>query len=219
MKTNQNDRHLLTTQVHPLHHQILAGRLNPHLRGFLDTHNSSDHPDRPHHLPTMKTRYTNLPTLFHKIRKWGKLIENECSVKLTRHSRLLVKVCIFKNWKAMDDFFTHYLGRPGSVDRHTLGICTRLDAHVESYTTEPPTTILECDRRYIAMIGLITGHVTQEIVIHESIHAGIAYASRARSVRWCPADSWSDEESICYPSANISAQLLTYLREQELLES
>jgi len=167
----------------------------------------------------MKKRYTDLPFNFHKIRKWGKLIENECSVKLTKRSRLLVKVCIFKTWKDMDTFFDEALGRPDSVDRHTLGICTSLGAVVESYKTDPPTLISEMDRRYICMIGFIKGHVTKEIVIHESIHAGIAYASRAKSKRWCPASDWSDEEAICYPSANISSQLLTYLESEGLLES
>ena len=166
-----------------------------------------------------EVRYTDLPEDWHRIRKWGKLIEHEYSVKVSRRSRLRLKVCIFKDWKAMDDFFTRALGRPGSICRFTHGVCSKLDNYGTSYKTKIPQDFVVRDRKYFAMIGLLEKHLNMEVIIHEAVHAGIAYGSRCRSRRWTDPENHSDEELICYPAGYIASQLITQFQEEGLLQS
>lgn len=168
-------------------------------------------------LERKKIRFINpFPEVFSKNRKYGKLILREARVKMSRHSRLSCKLLIFRTWKDMDDFFTHYLLRPNAVDMHTRGVCTRLDWHVESFKTDPPTLFTEVDPRHFAVIGLIQSKIDLEVVAHECVHAAFAYAERANT-NWTGIKDDHPEESVCYPAGKLTQQIWNYLVEEDLL--
>lgn len=162
-------------------------------------------------------RYTDLPKNWQRIRKWGKLVEREYSVQISRRSKLRLKVCIFKDWRDMHSFFTNALGRPGSVCRRTQGVCSKLEDYGISYKTKTHTEFVVRDRRYFAMIGLLEKHLNITTIVHEAVHAGIAYGSRCKSVRWTDPQNHSDEERICYPSGYIASQLIKQFQEEGIL--
>lgn len=150
-----------------------------------------------------------LPKRFGWMPKWGKLIAHEALLKINRHSRLRCKLLIFRTREDLDRWYSHVLKRPGIVCKGTQGIFGNL--------SEERDGVLYVDPYYFGIICLIKGFVTPEIVIHECIHAAFAYASRMKGRQWSrPTDL--PEEEICYPAGSMSAMLLQYLANENLLE-
>lgn len=62
------------------------------------------------------------------------------------------------------------------------------------------------DPRYFCVIGLVRGHLSMEIISHEAVHAGCAYAKRGARAPWHDALGF-DEEHIAYPAGRIAAAI------------
>lgn len=130
----------------------------------------------------------------------------EKDLALSKHSRLRAKLLVFKNNLAMKRFFDEALDKPGQVTRKTLGIVSQLSCEVYRFKNkELVEQRLEVDPRYFCLIGLIVGHLSMEIICHESVHAGFAYAARSRVRQWVRREDDLDEEQVCYPAGRIAS--------------
>lgn len=66
---------------------------------------------------------------------------------------------------------------------------------------------IEADPRYFCVIGLVKGFLSMEIICHEAVHAGLAYAKRHRRAPWDEHIRHFEEEALCYPSGKIAAAI------------
>lgn len=158
-----------------------------------------------------------LPRLF-STHPQAKGIIHEARVKLSGYSRLQAKVLVFDTNKSMRHFFDKVLDRPGQVCPKTQGICTALTSEVIKFHKDGSEThLLEVDPRYFCLIGLIYDHVTPEVVAHECIHAGFAYAARQRRKIWDGRDDAMPEEEVCYPSGKMISMLFDHLTQEGIM--
>jgi hypothetical protein len=159
---------------------------------------------------------TPLPRLWHTHPKAiASDILGEAEIKISRHSRLRAKLLVFKNNKAMRRFFKDVLEKPYVVCPKTLGICCSLSVICENAITGKQ--IWEGDPRYFCMIGLLHEHLRMEIITHESVHGGFAYAARQNQKQWVKGDAL-DEEEVCYPAGIIASQINVFLDREGLYQ-
>lgn len=156
----------------------------------------------------MRVRHTK-----HKLpRNWATFskrygILGELDIKVRHTSRLWMKALMFRTNRDLRRFWTERLGRE-DLCRFTRGVVSALGVEVVSFRKGcPERSVLEVDRRYFCIMGLIAGKVGMEVVSHESVHAGFAYAKRVkRRDLWHNARAL-DEEDVCYPAGRIASEL------------
>ena len=68
---------------------------------------------------------------------------------------------------------------------------------------------------HFAIMGLVHGHLTMEIVVHESVHAAFCYAKRCKRTPWAHYADF-DEEEVAYPAGRIARALNAYLHDEGL---
>ena len=144
----------------------------------------------------------------------------DCEIKVTRESRLRAKVLVFKDRKAMRQFWTKALGRP-ELTRDTAAVCNTL-ASVTTFSKQkgksqrPPER--RVDPRYFCVLGFVDGSLTPEFITHESVHAAYAYDRRVRGKNNWP-DKEEPEESICYPAGRIAGQIIRKFHKEGLFRA
>lgn len=138
----------------------------------------------------------------------------ECDLRVTRRGRLRAKVLVFRTKGDLHRFWRKGLGQ--SLGRGTLGAVNQLAAEVWSFRGGRETTRLRCDPRYFCLVGLCRTALAVEIVAHEAVHAGYAYARRQRRDIFGDVFEDLDEERVAYPAGRILAGLSRFLHEAEL---
>ena len=157
---------------------------------------------------------TPLPRIWAEHPK-AKGILGEAEIRVSEHSRIRAKLLVFRSNKAMRDFFRDVLDRPGAVCKKTQGICCPLTMIWMKYDG---TEEWKCDPRYFCVVGLIKSHLTTEIIVHESVHAGFAYMARQNAKQWSKTDAM-DEEEVCYPAGRIANGINQFLHSEGLYEA
>lgn len=149
-----------------------------------------------------------LPRVWHTHPKAvAKDIIGEAELRISPHSRLRAKLLIFRNNKAMRKFFKDVLGKPESVCKKTLGVVSGLSYDVFDFSKPGSESVyFEVDPRYFCVIGLLKDHLRMEIICHEAVHAGFAYAARQQRKQWVKGDVL-DEEQVCYPAGRIASAI------------
>lgn len=167
-------------------------------------------------LPTAPFRLfrTTLP------RDWLSLmpgISHAYDIKI-RREHLALKVLVFDDAAGMRRFWAKKLACRG-IGKHCVGVVTRMQYHTErSVRGVPRPAVTMVDRRFYAVMGLVRSQISEEIVVHEGVHAAIAYLARTHRMgrRWSgPGDI--DEEELAYPMGSLCAELLRALRSDGLL--
>lgn len=133
----------------------------------------------------------------------GLLLESDIGVG---HGRLKAKLMVFhsrlalrKFWAAISKF---------KLGAQCLGAVHQLSCKVMSVNKSgQEKKWIECDPRYFCVIGLVRGHLSMEIICHEAIHAGFAYAKRRQKSPWDHHALDFDEEAVCYPAGAIAAAI------------
>lgn len=77
---------------------------------------------------------------------------------------------------------------------------------------------IEADPRYFCVIGLVKGFLSMEIICHEAVHAGLAYAKRHKRTPWDEHIANFEEEALCYPSGKIAAEINRAIHDAGLYE-
>ena len=125
----------------------------------------------------------------------------------TDRGRLFCKVLIFSNQAALRRFWVRGLknGRLGRC-RGVVNALVKTTQKVAADGTVGRMRIVT-DPRYFAVMGLVKEDLTMEVLTHESVHAGFAYAKRVKRSPWAKyADL--DEEEVAYPSGVIAREIV-----------
>lgn len=136
----------------------------------------------------------------------------ECDIRLCGAGRLRAKLLVFRTPAALARFWRDGLGRP-DLGRGCRGAVNSL-GH-ERANPRTGERVMVVDPRYFCVIGLVKQHLSMEIVSHESVHAGFAYAKRVQRNLWA-APGELDEENVCYPAGRIAAAINSYLHDEGL---
>jgi len=159
----------------------------------------------------MKVRHSNtpLPRYFHTLPGADKAAEIY-EIRVSGYSRLWIKVLLFRTNRDLCRFFNRNLY--SGLDRDTRGVVSYLGTEVISFKDGKESTWEEVDPRYFAVMGLLTTHLTPEILCHESVHAAFAYARRAGSRNRWPGATGQPDENVCYPAGRIMRFLTEQLK-------
>lgn len=124
-----------------------------------------------------------------------------------RASRLRAKLLVFDRATSLRAFWKGPMGK-GELGRGCLGAVNQLRMDVMVFNPgRPERCYIEADARYFCVIGLIQTHLSMEIICHEAIHAGFAYAKRVRRSPWDAQARHFDEEAVCYPAGRIAGAI------------
>lgn len=139
----------------------------------------------------------------------GLLLEKD--IAPFQFSKLRAKLLLFDTARNMRSFWKRAIGQPIP---HSVGVVSRLSFSEwvfdgkggERYAYEV------YDPRYFCVIGLCESHLTVEILMHESVHAGFAWAKRKQRSPWDAHAVELDEEAVCYPAGYIAEAILCALQ-------
>lgn len=124
-------------------------------------------------------------------------------IRVCRRGRLVAKLIVFKSVSDLRMFWKKTLGK-GELGKNTIGAVNSLSCEVNDFSGETEKRYIEADCRVFCVIGLVVGKINQEIVTHESTHAGFAYAKRVKNRFLWTGSLEMDEESVCYPAGRIA---------------
>jgi hypothetical protein len=117
---------------------------------------------------------------------------------------------IFKNPTALQRAWRKL--RLDSLGRGCVGV-----VHQLAYTAKERTE-MHVDPRYFAIMGLAVTHLGTEVITHESVHAGYAYAKRVWERNLWVGAKHLDEENVCYPAGLIARGIVNVLYDNHLVE-
>lgn len=137
----------------------------------------------------------------------------ESDVRINR-GRLRLKLLVFRKPAHLLYFWKHALGK-ASLGKGCLGAVNSLKILWDDTVTGKRRQ--EVDPRYFAIMGLCADHLGMEILSHEAVHAGYAYAQRVGTHSpWHDAFDL-DEEHLAYPTGRVACEVLRTLRRHKLL--
>lgn len=133
----------------------------------------------------------------------GCLLEKDLSIY---RSNLKEKLMVFSSRRDLRKFWAAIT--PFKLGRQCMGVVNQLSCHVLTYDRKGnERQHIEADPRYFCVIGLVKGFLSMEIISHESVHAGFAYAKRIKKTPWDQDALGFDEETVCYPAGAIAAAI------------
>lgn len=151
------------------------------------------------------------------------LVVAETDIAIT-NGPLRAKLLVFRNRTALRQFWEKALNKSGHGEKLSLrcegAVNSLMHKHRKVNADGSEKTWIEVDPRYFCIIGLVKGMSefasAMEIVAHESMHAGFAYAKRVnRDGFWVKA-SGMDEEDVCYPAGRIARKINLFLAKRGL---
>lgn len=134
-------------------------------------------------------------------------------------TRLRVKLLVFDTRANMRRFWNHVLKN----SRLGFGCCAAVNALAcekiiidgNGLESKP---VMEVDPRYCCVVGLCVRDLCFEVICHESVHAGFAYAKRVQSRNMWAGKFDLDEEAICYPAGHIASAINRLLFKHNLYD-
>lgn len=145
----------------------------------------------------------------------GLLLEKD--LKIHRHARLRAKLAVFDSNKNLRKFWSKVLYTTDLGDK-TMGAVNALDRTCIRFLKDgSEESHVERDPVYFCLIGLIKGHLSMEIICHESVHAGFALMRRKTGVLWAGQEDMP-EESVCYPAGAVASLINLAVAEANLYD-
>ncbi len=136
---------------------------------------------------------------------YGKGIVVEGEVRVSRRSRLAAKVLVFRSRRNLVAFWRRALGQ--DIGGALAGV-TPLMEHSTRFLRRAgrivEQTRIQADPRYFCIVGFAIGSINMEIITHEAVHAGFAYAKRVKRSPYKAEALNNDEEEIAYPVGRIA---------------
>lgn len=140
----------------------------------------------------------------------------EFDTKVSRYGRLAAKVVIFDTPRSLRTFWK-IISPHNDLGRHCRGAVNGLACEIERVHRDGRCRRrLEVDKRYFCIVGLCKEHLTAEIVTHEAVHAGFAYAKRQKRAIFANALEL-DEEQVCYPAGRIANAIAWRMKKLNLI--
>lgn len=160
-----------------------------------------------------------LPRNFSGHSKGGKILA-ETDIAIRGHDspraigRLRAKLLVFRTRRDMHAFSRDALGVNNNC---AVGFVHELYREVINLKGDGKREhIAYVDPRYFALICLVQGHLTMEVITHEACHAGIYFSQRSRH-QW-PNQKHAPSEAICYPTGRIASAINRFLHDKGLYE-
>lgn len=135
-------------------------------------------------------------------------------IKMPRRSRLYLKLALFKTRKGMRLYWNKYLD--GDIGPDTFGIVSSLSTKIADYRKgKHGQERTEVDPRYFAVMGISLPDCDAEVICHESVHAGFAWAKRVKPGKlWALKNEENEEEFVCYPAGYIARRVATLIAKE-----
>ena len=141
----------------------------------------------------------------------GLILESDIQIN---RGRLRLKLLVFYKPVQLRAFWKNVLGKD-SLGKGCLGAVNSLQVMCENPATGARRK--EVDGGYFAIMGLCAEHLGMEILSHEAVHAGFAYAQRVGNHSpWHDAFDL-DEEHLAYPTGRVACEVLRTLRRYKLV--
>lgn len=137
----------------------------------------------------------------------------EADIRVCGSGRLAAKLLVFSTPAALNRFWVSGLRRPG-LGKHTVGAVNSL--MTEMIPVRGPSHV-RADPRYFCIVGLTRNNLSMEVICHEAVHAGMAYARRVKRSPWSEALDF-DEEAVAYPAGRIAAAINRFLHDSGLYQ-
>ena len=138
----------------------------------------------------------------------------ECDIRPRGGKRgrgLAAKLLVFTSPDAMRAFWKEGLKRSADLGANCQGAVLVLGTEfVKVAPGKPDRHRMVVDPTYFCVIGLCLGYLKMEIICHEAMHAGFAYARRQRRNLWSEPGALAEEE-VCYPGGIIAAEINRFL--------
>lgn len=138
---------------------------------------------------------------------WRGPFIDQTNVRVVPGSALIAKVMLFERPKDLREFWRRRTGF--DISSKCLGAVSAL-----SRERVHPGHVLEVDRRFFCMIGLTAGNLSMEIISHEAVHAGFAFARRRARAPWSDESLRLDEEAVAYPAGRVAAMINRWLHDR-----
>lgn len=140
-------------------------------------------------------------------RRWGGVRGGpqpvaEFDVRVCNRGRLAAKVMVFRTQADLKTWWRVVLGVP--LGGRAMAAVNMLQYWVEKSPGRRRGMVV--DSRYFCLMGFVQRWLSMEIITHESVHAGYAYAKRARRTPWAEYTEL-DEERVAYPAGKIAAAI------------
>lgn len=147
---------------------------------------------------------------FPRCSKWKGLLMDEDLPAFGR-SRLRAKLLLFDDVPNLREFWKRKLHQEipdalAAVSRLSVSQYVFDGKGGERYAYEV------YDPRYYCVIGLSVPNLTVEVLMHEAVHAGFAWAKRAKRSPWDACALELDEEAVCYPAGQVANDVLFALQ-------
>lgn len=147
-------------------------------------------------------------------------LAHEADLRITPNASLRAKLLVFRHQRFLRRFWKMALGH--DLGAGALGAVSSL-SHERNHFRDIAGgqlaigQVIVCDPRYFCLIGLVRGHLTTEVICHESVHAGYAYTKRVERTPWDRHAKAFDEEAIAYPAGVIARRIVESLLDAGLL--
>ena len=139
--------------------------------------------------------------------------------------KLYLKLLVFRNRAELRKFWNS--AEPtecgGGLERDVCGVVSALQYELQTFADADdefdPSPVMEVDKRYFAVMGLVKAYLGMEVVTHECVHAAFSYAKRlGPKTPWAKAVDGLDEEAVCYPAGRIARLVVTALNDAGLYD-
>lgn len=164
-------------------------------------------------MPRIRLRKRGLPKRFDRLKGASKALAI-ADIRVSKGARIRMKLLVFKNRRDLLYFWKHGLGK-GDLGRYCCGAVQSLGIHHTVFRKDgSEESWTDVDPCYFAVMGLVQSELNMEIITHESVHAGYAYAARSNS-KW-PNQAHNDEDALCYPVGRIASMVNRFLHDNKL---
>lgn len=154
-----------------------------------------------------------LPRDFHPLVPEGLLWAGD--VRIVSRRLPALKVIVFKCRLHMRRFWKEHLKSDLTDFRGAVNYLSHTSIKFDKDGREhPPVRFVQ--PRYVAVMGLVKGFITYEIIVHECVHAAEAWDERFPNYPWPGAEDLP-MESICYPAGKFACQIIKHLTLEGLM--
>lgn len=126
-----------------------------------------------------------------------------------------LKVLVFTSRRRMRKFWKEVLHGHLHNFSAAVSYCSHTSINFDRDGREHPP-VLHVQPNFVAVMGLVKGLITYEIIVHECVHAAEAWSERFPKYPWPGAEDLP-MESICYPAGKFACQIIKHLTLEGLM--
>lgn len=125
-----------------------------------------------------------------------------------------LKVLVFTSRRRMRKFWKEVLG--GHLHNFSAAVTYCSHTSITFAGGKESAPVLYVQPNFVAVMGLVKGFITYEIIVHECVHAAEAWSERFPGYPWQGVKE-VPVESICYPAGKFACQIIKHLTLEGLM--